>query len=133
VNERDAWAAGLFEGEGSVIVRWSKNTSRTYVQISLEISDRDVVERFAVIAGFGKVTLRKPKKNRKPMFAWRGHGWSNARQLFNRFDQFLGKRRHEQFANVFSVEPPERSKHRILYRDEKGRVTARPRPLRVVV
>lgn len=106
-----AWAAGLFEGEGSITVL-QKACGRPSIQLNLESSDRDIVERFAAVVGFGNITVRKLKDNRKQMFAWRGHGWWNARFLYSAFSQFLGNRRHEQFRSAFSQQSQEPKRSR---------------------
>jgi hypothetical protein len=137
-SESIAWAAGLFEGEGSVCVLRQNHGSRPHVQINLESSDEDVVERFATVVGFGNLTIRPAKPNRKQMFAWRGHGWENVKQLHEKFLPYLGKRRNEQFVKAFSQQPLEPATRRILYRDAKGRVSPGkhpivPRPWRVTL
>lgn len=44
--EESGWAAGLFEGEGSVII-----TPKGYVHLQLSMVDEDVVERFCNLVG----------------------------------------------------------------------------------
>jgi hypothetical protein len=53
-----AWAAGLFEGEGFLVRR--KVGNRVYLQVGIEMRDRDVMERFVaiLIAGGVKRTAR---------------------------------------------------------------------------
>ncbi len=50
-----AWAAGLFDGEGAIIRH--KPTSNGY-QLTLGMTDEDVVRRFHTIVGTGKVHCR---------------------------------------------------------------------------
>lgn len=62
-----AWLAGLFEGEGCI------SLAGTRVQLSIAMTDRDVVERFVSMVGYGKVTCRPGKLNgeyKKEMFYW---------------------------------------------------------------
>jgi len=40
-----AWAAGLFEGEGTLNV-YRRSSGKLQVQVRLGMTDRDVVERF---------------------------------------------------------------------------------------
>lgn len=65
-NDR-AWAAGLFEGEG-----WITDRDKNSVQIGLGMTDRDVVERFAFIAGYGNIRVKIDNRNgeRKTMYVW---------------------------------------------------------------
>ena len=43
-----AWAAGLFEGEGSIV------PNRGSIRLTLRMTDRDVVERFFQVVGVGR-------------------------------------------------------------------------------
>ena len=45
------WAAGLFEGEGCTYLF----KDRRSVQLLVKMTDLDVLERLAVVAGYGKV------------------------------------------------------------------------------
>ena len=47
-----AWAAGLFEGEGSIVSFGARKHQRS---LTLAMTDEDVVFRFAAIFGVGKV------------------------------------------------------------------------------
>ena len=47
-----AWAAGLFEGEGTVIAFGSRKHQRS---LALSMTDEDVVLRFAATIGAGKI------------------------------------------------------------------------------
>jgi hypothetical protein len=51
-----AWAAGLFEGEGSCYgtVRSDRYNTRR-IRMNLRMTDQDVVERFAKVVGVGSV------------------------------------------------------------------------------
>jgi hypothetical protein len=75
------WAAGLFEGEGSIC--WSKHKNRNNfngepyhtIQLSLHSTDEDVVCRFAKAVGVGGVNgpyiyVDKKVPDRKPSWYW---------------------------------------------------------------
>jgi hypothetical protein len=53
-----AWAAGLFEGEGSIAF-----TTKTGVQLVLCMCDLDVVERFAGVVGCGAIYSYPARNN----------------------------------------------------------------------
>ena len=53
--EEIAWAAGLFEGEGSFVPRRNGN-----MLITIAMADRDVLERFQAIFGGALTALNKP-------------------------------------------------------------------------
>jgi predicted metal-dependent hydrolase len=76
-----AWAAGLFEGEGTWITRTKPNApkdGKRYAVIALQMCDRDVVERFAAVMGCGKVTVEaRSERNPKHSDIWR---WTTAKR-----------------------------------------------------
>lgn len=72
-----AWAAGLFEGEGTVVVQWSTRSPRKYVQLVIAMTDEDVVREFArVVGGVGSVNgpRMNGKLGRKPIWKWSAAG-----------------------------------------------------------
>jgi hypothetical protein len=66
LEAEEAWAAGLFEGEGSFGLR--RNGT---VLLSLGSTDKDVVQRFHTIVGTGQVSSRPPGKNGRRKRLWR--------------------------------------------------------------
>jgi hypothetical protein len=94
VPETDvAWAAGLFEGEGTV-------GFYKQVVIGLAMTDRDVVERFASILDM-KVYSMKNKVGRKVMYHAKG-GRYHAEKALQLFKSYLGKRRLRQFEEALA-------------------------------
>lgn len=65
------WAAGLFEGEGTIIIR-----TRPEDQIDCQLSsvDEDVVREFASVIGCGKVHGPYQYGNRQPYWKWCAYG-----------------------------------------------------------
>ena len=57
-----AWAAGLFEGEGCITTAGKNQKSRA---LKLQMTDRDVVERFQQIVGSGPVLFMDTPTNKK--------------------------------------------------------------------
>lgn len=98
-----AWAAGLFEGEGSV-GRYSSTTA------AIAMTDRDVLVRFAAAVGIGRVygPYIKKKKSRKPVWLWRVSSYDTVAQLFQMLESWLGPRRREQFARALAGPPRSR-------------------------
>lgn len=87
-RENLAWAAGLFEGEGS-ITRHRRN--ETYLVLSM--SDEDVVRRFCDIIGHGRVYGPYYRENSKPMWRWQCSGSKNNIAIIAALLGFLGNRR----------------------------------------
>jgi hypothetical protein len=100
-----AWAAGLFEGEGSVSLML-KASGRPSIQLCLTTTDRDVIDRFALIVGAGKIygPYIRPG-NRKPQYSWRAHGWKLLRRLNEQWRGMLGGRRRAKFDKLLTAEP----------------------------
>ena len=92
-----AWAAGLFEGEGSI------TNNRTRAKLNLAMTDKDVVEKFASIIGYGNVN---PKKNHKKPSHWKDQWeWSvgkqsEVRRILSLLLPYLGNRRAYKALNI---------------------------------
>lgn len=95
------WLAGILEGEGSFSVNYSHGKDKVgYPDISLSMSDRDVVERVCRLLEVrlkGYQSKRRTKNGKLVKFAWtsklkgaRAAGWMQT--LF----PFMGIRRQEQ-------------------------------------
>ena len=71
--EEIAWAAGLFEGEGS-ISRFGRS-GKFDLRVSLNMTDEDVVRRFDAIVDGGKVYgPYSSYRGHKPIWSWVAHG-----------------------------------------------------------
>ena len=68
-SEELAWAAGIFEGEGTIVAN-----GRTF-RLVVKMTDRDVVEHFAAVMG-GRVLGPYDAHDgvRKPAYVWMAHG-----------------------------------------------------------
>jgi hypothetical protein len=92
-----AWAAGLFEGEGSCGFRMRRHELRPFVKLGM--TDRDVVERFVSIVGVGNVTTthRPPDKR---MWHWSIGGKDDCCRVLGLLWPYLGERRKERALEV---------------------------------
>ena len=91
-----AWAAGFFEGEGSV-KRGGKG--KWWAHARLGNTDFDVLDRFQRAVKFGIVYGPYPnrqKKGYKDYGVWRSHHHELTQQLVALFWPWLGERRREQ-------------------------------------
>lgn len=99
-----AWAAGVYEGEGTVYMQVRPDGSRSPIAIlKVTMSDLDVIERLRLITGRGSVALagrRKRAEHHKTLYRWITYG-SNARAVIDLFWPWLGNRRREQAATVW--------------------------------
>jgi hypothetical protein len=104
-SEEIAWAAGLFEGEGS----WNayyRNGPRSKMNVSarLAMSDEDVVKRFAAVVGFGTMRARSVSMaHYKPMTEWYTQRRANVRALIVMFMPYLGDRRRVRAQEILDL------------------------------
>jgi LAGLIDADG-like domain len=98
--EERAWAAGLFEGEGSIALRRNRT-----VLLSLGMTDRDVVERFRAVLGTGQISSQPPGRNRRTKTLWRVDVGDVAEvmRIIDLFYPYLGARRRARADEVLEV------------------------------
>ena len=64
-----AWAAGFFDGEGSVSLLWSKRKANKNVWWRLQVTvvncDRRALERFVEVVGEGRLYTRRPQEGHR--------------------------------------------------------------------
>ena len=104
-----AWAAGLFEGEGSF--SYSKHTGGTGRQVQaraeLAMTDEDVVRRFHQIIGIGAVdskhTPSMQAAGHKPQWRWRVWSYEQIQAVVAMFWPWLGQRRRGRAKEVLGV------------------------------
>lgn len=87
-----AWAAGLFEGEGSISLK-----PKT-LQLQLASTDEDVVRKFCGLIGLGKVygPYISGKPRHKPTFHWHVSGHEKCQAILAAFWGFLCSRRQSR-------------------------------------
>jgi hypothetical protein len=115
-----AWAAGLFEGEGSISTRRAPSdrvnkTFRTYPELCLDSTDEDVVVRFAAAVGGGRVygPYRATRPNHKPRWRCVLVGQA-ARAALELIGPYLCERRTARMHEVLALsdEPIRKQKRR---------------------
>jgi hypothetical protein len=101
-----AWAAGLYEGEGSLSV-WVRKDGVTVPKMQMRSTDEDVVRRFATIMGRGAVTGPHFDGNPKhrPIWRWQLSSWPYVEAVTDSFWPYLGRRRRGQIDQVFARAP----------------------------
>jgi hypothetical protein len=102
-SEEIAWAAGLFDGEGSIT-----HTDRD-LQASLKNTDLELVTRFDAIVGRGRVygPYEHPGRDgfrRKPYWIWLAQG-DAAHEAIEMLASWLSRRRLEQARSHGVVTP----------------------------
>lgn len=95
-----AWAAGLYEGEGHI------GFSGGRIQMRINSTDVDVLERFQQIFGVGKVYgPYKSGPRCKPIYHWACYRRANVEMVVNQILPLLGERRKRQVADVIEGNP----------------------------
>ena len=107
-TEMIAWAAGIFEGEGSVMV------SNKSLRLKVGSTDEDVVETLRDVMG-GRMTGPYDRGKNKPNWVWAIYG-EEARRAIWQFLPYLGIRRTHQVLECFGK----------LQAIERERMTERP-------
>lgn len=98
-----AWAAGLFEGEGTIHCS-PQGKRRSGVQIRLAMTDKDTVERFASIVGCGGTYRRNPQKAHwKPTWDWYAYDARKVGPVLEAFLPYLGERRKAKALEALEV------------------------------
>ena len=88
--------AGVFDGEGSFGI-WSKGKNRTKIfGCTIEMSDHDVLQRFADMFGANVILCKKREKHHKQTWRWRQTGY-RAFNIVDKMINFMGKRRQEKY------------------------------------
>lgn len=95
-REMLAWAAGFFEGEGSIGI-----VSGSRWRISLHVTNTDLerLELFREIVGGGAIATRSPIPGRKLVYQWQAYS-ETAIRIFNDLSPWLGERRRTRFAEA---------------------------------
>lgn len=105
-----AWAAGLFEGEGcftrtvrrQVILRTIGGLEVEYMQLqmSLSMTDEDVVRRYHSIVNCGGITIRDFPGKLKRQWMWQVQRLDDVKRLYDTFYPWLGERRRHRGQEV---------------------------------
>lgn len=107
-----AWLAGLYEGEGSVrLQRPNGRRARGSVQLTIGMTDRDVIEHVHRITGMGAIYLYRrgkreptPKGNpRKDRYDWKVGRTDHVRALLEAMLPYLFARRRTHAQGILSV------------------------------
>jgi hypothetical protein len=102
-REALAWAAGLFEGEGSFSI-----VGQQYARMALSSTDEDVVRKFHSVVGLGNVSgpYRKPVNSlgNKPFWQWKASKFEHVQALVAALWPFLCSRRKDRAAEVLRLQ-----------------------------
>lgn len=102
-----AWAAGLFEGEGSFCAYKAKRAAgfSFYPRAQLASTDHDVIKRFQEAVGLGKIRGPYDKNGSqgvrpKPIYFWTTNRAEEFVELVSMFWDLMCERRRDQIRDV---------------------------------
>ena len=105
-----AWAAGLFEGEGTVYVSYDRRWPDTpSFYAAVRMTDEDSVRRFQTAVSTGKVYgpypngLRRNGLPTKPVWVWQVNSFEKVQAIIAMLWPGLGERRRAQATAVLTV------------------------------
>lgn len=104
-----AWAAGLFDGEGSVYLD-PHSTHAGYFRLEAAITQTAfgeipmVLSRFMYVAGIGKIYGPYPAPpGHAPVYRWKAHQAGQIIAMINALDPWLGSVKRDQAARAIGV------------------------------
>ncbi len=92
------WAAGLFEGEGSTVIKRPITRPNPVIMLSLGMTDKDVVDQFAAWARVGTI-YETPRPPWKTLWLWKANGFE-ALITIDRLWPHMGQRRAYKMAEA---------------------------------
>src|SRR5258708_6858023 len=107
-----AWAAGVFEGEGSIIVR-PAGGKRPGLQRRLQVpmTDADVLHRFRDVVGAGRIYGPIQREdNYKPVYVWVCSRWADIERILRAFRPYLLERRGAKADVMLESAPRDKKK-----------------------
>lgn len=101
-----AWAAGLFEGEGSFNISKNKNRKDSYAaQVNLSSTDEDVIRTFHKILNIGNCGgpyYKISKYSKKPRWTWYVCNYQDCKEVCEKLLPYLHFRRIEKAKEMIS-------------------------------
>jgi hypothetical protein len=101
-----AWAAGLFEGEGSISI----STASRFGHLRIVGTDEDTVRKFSEIvkcgAVYGPYTVKQRRldgAHKKPFWSWQTGHRDHVRAVLSAMYPWLSERRRQRADEVFAV------------------------------
>lgn len=117
MHAEDAYAAGLFEGEGSITV-WRRN-GRAFVKLVMRQNDREPLDKLQAILG-GTIQGPYVRHGGNEYWQWQICGWQLTERAVERMRPWLSTRRLARWSEVRAERPAPK-----VYPPDCGRTTPR--------
>jgi hypothetical protein len=104
-----AWAAGFFDGEGSVGRyasgrSFNKENPPTYPKVGIHNTDIELLERFRLAVGLGSIDGPMIKKvGHKPIYKYRVDGQAKVISIYLLLKPYLGAAKSRDFENALGL------------------------------
>lgn len=86
-----AWAAGLFDGEGSFMLTHNSRPDRhPKARATLSMTNETLVRRFAAAVGVGTVTGPEHRERERPMWRWTANRYEHFERVLALLGPWLG-------------------------------------------
>lgn len=92
-----SWLAGLFEGEGSIVL---PSAHPTTVGLSIFMTDEDIIRRVSDITECGSVSGPYTYKGKKPIYRWMTSSHRDSARILCAMYPLLGERRKAKAAEA---------------------------------
>jgi hypothetical protein len=99
-QEKLIFLAGVFEGEGSFGLWGKQIKNNKYLSLKINMTDKDILERFLDFFKVGAIYADKLQINRKPMWRWQITG-IKAMEVLLQMAPYFGIRRKEKFEQCY--------------------------------
>jgi hypothetical protein len=98
ITEVDAaWIAGVLEGEGC----WTTKNGRSSWTVAVRMTDRDIVERLALLTGIGRLSREESTRGHKTAWIWQVCARPHREWLTLRVWPWLGSRRRARIKELW--------------------------------
>jgi hypothetical protein len=104
----DAWLAGMYEGEGTLVIHESVVAGKSYKRATMRIvsTDFDVLDKVLEVAGMGRITRTyQYAEHHKPWAAWEVRSLGDVQAIVRRLRPFLMARRGARADEVLAMRP----------------------------
>lgn len=101
------WAAGLFEGEGSISIKLVSDKKGgfygPYLEVSLTSTDEDVILSFCRTVGLGRVYGPYKRSGRKPHWVWAAYQTPEIRGFLEELKPYMHSRRRARIEEALDA------------------------------
>lgn len=102
MTRNEAYACGLFEGEGYV----GRPSDGRPPRLRVNMADREPLDRLAAtVGGVVRGPYARSNPNHRPMYTWELNGWEAVERLFALWRDELSPRRVRQFQRALAGAP----------------------------